>query len=212
MTRRRLALAAVMVVGVYSVLAAGWLLVGAGWSRSVALAANVFLSSPGWGARASFSVGASGDGPTLEVTVTRDDLAEEASMALGMRARTYMPAAMVLSLVIGTPVPWRRRLFGAACAAALVGLFVMAQAWAAAVDAIARWPNNAMGFPAWGKEPFHFLYLHLCEVPTIAVLIPVLIWAVTTLPAVRLSREAEGSPNSRHERRDSAGRRGSERG
>lgn len=181
MTPRRLFIAAATAVAIYAALMLAWILVGGVWSRSVAFACDVLLASPGWGSHARFSIVEAPTGPALELRLTHPNHAEEAAVSLAVRPRTYMPSAMTLALVFATPISWRRRALAAALAATLILLFILLQGWMTALDAIARWPANGLGFPDSLRAAAHITYIYICEVPTIAVLVPILIWAATTL-------------------------------
>lgn len=184
MTAKRLIVSLLLAVAAYAALAALWPVVAPAWGRSAAGVCEVMFARPGWGTRAQYDAVAGPRGPTLEARVVRDDLPEEGKLGIGLRERTYLPAALALALSAATPVRLRRRAASAAISLAVVAVFGLVQGWALAVEAVVRWPGNPFGMSAGGRVAAHYFYLYACEVPMTAMLVPVVAWGAAALPGM----------------------------
>jgi hypothetical protein len=97
------------------------------------------------------------------------------------RKMGYLPAAFAASLVLATPIPWRRRLAAIVWAMALMIAFVGLQLTLSLVDAFSK-PDvfNQFELGLWAKRLLGVLLLVVVKSPVTAYIAPVFVWILVT--------------------------------
>jgi hypothetical protein len=97
------------------------------------------------------------------------------------RKMGYLPAAFTASLVLATPIPWRRRLAAIAWAMALMIAFVGLQLTLRLVDAFSD-PGvlNQFELALWTKQLLGVLLKVVVMSPVSAYIAPIFVWILVT--------------------------------
>ena len=97
------------------------------------------------------------------------------------RKMGYLPAAFTVSLVLATPIPWRRRLTAIVWAMALITAFVGLQLTIRLVDAFSD-PNvlNQFELGLWTKRLLGILLKVVVTSPVTAYIAPIFVWILVT--------------------------------
>ncbi|MEK7730554.1 MAG: hypothetical protein AAB363_01730, partial [Planctomycetota bacterium] len=97
------------------------------------------------------------------------------------RKMGYLPAAFTASLVLATPIPWRRRLAAVVWAMALMTAFVGLQLTLELVDAFSN-PGvlNQFELGLWTKRLLGVLLMVVVKSPVTAYIAPIFVWILVT--------------------------------
>jgi len=115
---------AMRAVILFAIFVWGWSLCGTGYATLFRATGNaMFADSPG--KIVSFSPApASPSRRDTELVVVDLALRSKSTTALSSRRHGYLPMALFLSLILATPIAWRRRAFAAVIGFVLVGTYI----------------------------------------------------------------------------------------
>lgn len=114
------------------------------------------------------------------------------------RKMGYLPAAFTASLVLATPIPWRRRLAAIAWAMALITAFVGLQLTLRLVDAFSN-PDvfNQFELGLWTKRVLSILLKVVVMSPVTAFIAPIFVWVLVTFRRGDWAKLLESPPSPR---------------
>lgn len=182
------------VAAVYAALMVAYPFVAAPFSAGLAIAGDLFLHRPGWDARASFRPALDERGEHISITVTHPGSQQQGVTALGVRGRCYTPLIVLISLIVISPVSWKRRLLAGGLAFPLLGIVMLASMWIVAVNAIVTWPGNAFGVSAPIPAMFKWLYFYAAGVPMTVIVVPLVLWGACTFRRGDFAAGADARP------------------
>lgn len=178
MTRRRLALGVALGLCVFIGLMAAFPLIDGGLARAAAGASDILLFRPGFGIEAQFEMRDGPHGADLGVNIVHKPSRIAASNRLDLRFRIWMPSALFVALVAGTPAPIRRKSLALAAGAAALVALVLVSAWLIATYELVTDPDNALGLDTIWRVAFGTAYTVFILSNPASALMPVLLWGV----------------------------------
>jgi len=128
-------------------------------------------------------------GRKAKVPVTNKKISRE---AVDIARTGYVPTALVIALVIASPVTWKRRLWALVWGGLLVTAFAAGRFYLFAYYRFSR-PGELQTIELGGFSDtvVSFLYEHLFVSPTGTVLVPVFVWLLVTFRRSDLDRLRE---------------------
>ncbi len=147
-----------------------------------------------------------GDGGLVNFKPLAGDPMNDAVIEMGRRGVTsgqsvqvhtgriaYTPTALVLALIVATPIPWRRKGWGLLWGLILVNLFTVARIWSLLTYSYCRDVPYRLYDPSpfWAKllTGFHEFFF---VAPTCTFLVPAFIWVLVSLRREDLARIKAG--------------------
>lgn len=152
-----------------------WPVVGRFVTEVIASTADVLLWRPGFGARAHFEAGGAGD---LLARLEHEPSGLVASNRIDVRFRLWVPAALLVALVIATPAPAGRRVRAIALGGLGFAGLALVLAWLAAVFPGASSAENVFQLGTAWRVAVRTVYTVLVLSNPAVALIPVVIWGM----------------------------------
>jgi hypothetical protein len=105
-------------------------------------------------------------------------------LKLNVHDFAYLPAVVVVSLILATPLPWRRRMFALAVAGYLIAAYLVVWAWLSVLDTISRptppLPTHGFMLGPIARTLVTFLSENVLDsVNACGYIIPIFIWIIS---------------------------------
>lgn len=184
-----------------------WFALAGSWRAGFAATGNALLGRIGPQGRVQFEPMARPQG-VLDThwRLSHTGAGVRKSFALSARYHTYVPFAVLASLVLAAPVPWRRRGVALALGVLLVAGFVWLRLWLRTMDMFIQEPAPLYQ-PAAAWRGVLAALVHLTyHSPLSSVVAPALIWILVTFRQGDWSRLRHGTAERGAGPRSAAGR------
>jgi hypothetical protein len=178
---RQILLFCVRSVALYALLAAPWPGVREGYAAAFHRAAGVFLGTFGQQGIVRFrpmTAGYAMQDTEIEMVHRRGG-----GQRIGYNASYagYLPTALLISLIVSTPVSWRRRGWALAWGLLLIHLFILLRVWLLLLYEFRTGaPVGFYDFGAFTRLSLRILVEGISVSPVTSCIVPVLIWILVT--------------------------------
>jgi len=101
---------------------------------------------------------------------------------INSRLMGYLPTAFAASLILATPIPWRRRWIALCLGAALMSGFAAFELWLRLLETFSNPAEFSLyEWPAWGRTLLAAALAIVGKSPVTAYIAPVFVWIVVAL-------------------------------
>jgi len=164
-----------------ALLLATWLVIGPVYASAFRATSNIAFGSLGNRAVVDFHTASASDSDTSEVSLTNTATHARVHQSINIRFLGYVPTAMVMSLVLATPISFRRRCRAVIWGLALVHLYIAARLW---LTLLADFSGNSVvatfSLGEFGDGALAFLSGLLSTSIIGSYLGPIVIWIMVT--------------------------------
>lgn len=138
------------------------------------------------------------DAPTdTTILVTHQDIGAEVSMGIASRQVGYLPTAVLIALVVATPLRWTRRLGNLAGGLLAVHAFVAVRLWTMILYGAYRDVSSAaLTDPTLWDKTVASAVLFMGVGQPLSYIVPILIWGLLSFVGTDLLLRAAGGPSS----------------
>jgi hypothetical protein len=113
--------------------------------------------------------------------IKKDGTAETTYGLLNVRYLAYLPTVLLISLILASPVPWKRKLISLVAGLLLVTAFIMFLQWLFIMFLAVRAPwINLSGITEAKTNFINFGYKYLVDMPGFSRFLVVVIWLLVT--------------------------------
>ena len=138
-----------------------------------------------------------GDPAATTIQVTHQEIGAEVSMGINSRQVGYLPTAVLVALVVATPLPWIRRLGNLAGGLLAVHAFIGVRLWTMILYGAYRDISSAaLSDPTLWDKTVAAVVLFVGVGQPISYIVPILIWALLSFLGTDLLLRAGGEPTS----------------
>jgi hypothetical protein len=158
-----------------------WPVVGGAYRSAFIGGANVLLHTHGRDVRVVFSPIPEERGHDVRMEVRNHRAGMMVPRHLGTRYPPYVLTALLIALIVATPLPWRRRLIALALGLIILNAYLYGVLLVTVVRVLSReGPARLHELSSFWDGTLEFVMHHTTHSPTFSTVIPVVIWAAVT--------------------------------
>jgi hypothetical protein len=182
-----------IVCAVFLALLLIWPFVGDAYSRAFIGVAHTFYHSMGSSVQVVFERIDERDGRDISMQVRNLRVGMMVERHIPSRYSGYLPTALLIALVVATPLSWRRRLISLLIGLIALHAYIAVVLLLTIVRMLSReGPAQLFELSAFWNTALEQLMHHTTTSPTLSMLVPVVIWVAATFRRGDMAALAEG--------------------